>query len=365
MTPAPLLGRRATIWIVVGVYTAIGLLLTSYRWLEDVSNHHGGTLLVRAIEEMTGAYSALVMIPIAIWAARAFPISRRTWATGLPMALLAAVGYSAIHTSLMWASRSVLFPLFGLGPYDYGIMLFRYPMEASNDVISFAFISGFVYAWIRLAQARRTELEAAELQTKLAEAQLENLRLQLNPHFLFNTLNAISSVMYEDVAKADAMIAKLSDFLRIVLASTGVQQVGVDEELEVERKYVDIMGARLEQGLALHVSVDEPARGALVPFMILQPLLENSIRHGIEPGRGAIEIAVNVARRNGSTIVTVADDGIGIANPAPAFGHGLGLVRTRLRQLYGERGRFAIGSAAGGGTRAVLEFPYADGSISR
>ncbi|HTU81005.1 MAG TPA: histidine kinase [Candidatus Acidoferrales bacterium] len=358
MKPAPLLGRRAAIAVVVAVYTAIGLLLTSYRYLENVANRQYGTLLPRFLEEMTGAYTALIGVPIAVYAARRFPISRTTWKTGIPVAVLAAIAYSAIHTTLMWATRSALFPLAGLGPYDYGIMLFRYPMEASNDVISFAFVSGFVYAWDRLAAARRTELASAELQTKLARAQLENLRLQLNPHFLFNTLNAISAVMYEDVGKADAMLTKLSDFLRVVLDSHGVHQVPIGDELAVERKYVEIMTSRLEQRLELKVRVEAGASDAAVPFMILQPLLENCIRHGVSSERGAIEIEIEVSRRNGSTVIAVVDDGVGFAARAAGGGRGLRLVTSRLEHLYGDAATFAIGGRETGGTRAEMTLPF-------
>jgi two-component system LytT family sensor kinase len=258
----------------------------------------------------------------------------------------------------MWLTRLAIYPAAGLGPYDYGDMVFRYPMEASNDLISYATITGFIYFFGQMAAARQTELAASELQAKLAEAQLENLRLQLNPHFLFNTLNAISSVMYEDLAKADEMLTKLSDFLRIVLASNGVHQVALDEEIDVERKYVEIMTARLEQRLDLRVHVEAGAASAIVPFMILQPLLENSIRHGTPGDRGALDIGIDVARRNGSTVICVTDDGVGF-NPAEGTrGHGLALVNSRLDHMYGGAATFTIARRDGGGTQATLTFPY-------
>jgi LytS/YehU family sensor histidine kinase len=210
-----------------------------------------------------------------------------------------------------------------------------------------------------MASARQAELAAADLQARLAEAQLENLRLQLNPHFLFNTLNAISSVMYEDLPKADEMLTKLSDFLRIVLASNGVQQVPLDEEIDVERKYVEIMTTRLEQRLSLRVSIEDGAGAASVPFMILQPLLENSIRHGTPVDRGALEIEIAVARRNGATVISVSDDGSGFSPNGVTGGHGLELVRSRLAHMYGDAAAFAIGARDGGGTQAILQFPYA------
>jgi two-component system, LytTR family, sensor kinase len=349
-------------WTLAGLgllYTAVGLLLFSYRYLEDLSSGRFGTLLPRFFDEMTGAYTSLVVVPIVFFTTRRFPITRATWKTAIPVALAGAIVYSALHTSLMWATRSAIWPLASLGPYDYGNMLYRYPMEASNDLIIYAVISGFIYFFDRLAAARQAEIDAADLQAKLAEAQLENLRLQLNPHFLFNTLNAISSVMYEDVGKADEMLTKLSDFLRIVLASNGVHQVPVDEEMDVERKYVEIMTTRLEQRLGLRVNVDDDAAAASVPFMILQPLLENSIRHGTPVDRGGIEIEIAVARRNGSTVISVSDDGTGFAPVGNSGGHGLDLVRSRLVHMYGDTATFTIARRDGGGTCAVLTFPYA------
>ena len=307
---------------------------------------------------MTGVYTALAATPVIFFTARRFPITRQTWKTAVPIALAGACVYSALHTTLMWLSRLALYPAAGQGSYDYGDMLFRYPMEASNDLITYATITGFIYFIDRMAAARRAEIAASELQAKLAEAQLENLRLQLNPHFLFNTLNAISSVMYEDLAKADEMLTKLSDFLRIVLASNGVHQVALDEEIDVERKYVEIMTARLEQRLELRVNVEPGAASAIVPFMILQPLLENSIRHGTRGDRGALDIGIDVARRNGSTVICVSDDGTGFDAANASRGHGLALVNSRLDHMYGGAATFAIGRRDGGGTRS-----HADVSI--
>jgi LytS/YehU family sensor histidine kinase len=122
---------------------------------------------------------------------------------------------------------------------------------------------------------------------------------------------------------------------------------------------VEIMTTRLEQRLALSVNVDDDAKAAVVPFMILQPLLENSIRHGTPAGRGGIDIAIGVGRLNGSTVISVADDGSGFAPGEDAAGHGLDLVRSRLSHMYGDAARFTIGRREGGGTLATLSFPYA------
>ena len=352
------LPSRTVAAVLALLYTAIGLLLFSYRYLEDLANGRMGTLDMRFIDEMTGVYTALAAAPIIFWTVRRFAITRQTWKTAIPIAFVSACVYSALHTTLMWASREAIYHVAGMGSYDYGNMLFRYPMEASNDLISFATISGFIYFFDRMAAARQAELAASELAAKLAEAQLENLRLQLNPHFLFNTLNAISAVMYEDLAKADEMLTKLSDFLRIVLASNGVHQVTLDEEIDVERKYVEIMTARLEQRLDMRVNVEDGAASAIVPFMILQPLLENSIRHGTPGDRGALDIGIDVARRNGSTVICVSDDGVGFDPDGANRGHGLALVNSRLYHMYGDAATFTIERRDGGGTQATLTFPY-------
>ncbi|MBV8116697.1 MAG: histidine kinase, partial [Candidatus Eremiobacteraeota bacterium] len=236
------------------------------------------------------------------------------------------------------------------------------PMEASNDVVWYAIVVAAIYAWDRLAATRRAELDAADLRTKLAEAQLENLRLQLHPHFLFNTLNAVSSVMYEDVSKADAMLTKLSDFLRIVLGSSTVQQVTLDEELAIERMYVEIMTSRLERSLQLRVRVDAAARVASVPFLILQPLLENCIRHGVTPSKQGLAITIDVAAEGASTVIRVEDDGRGLSREASGNGHGLRIVRERLRRLYGDNAAFSLEAAAVGGTIATVTLPARAGN---
>jgi two-component sensor histidine kinase len=200
---------------------------------------------------------------------------------------------------------------------------------------------------------------AAELRTRLAQAQLENLRLQLHPHFLFNTLNAISAVMYEDVAKADAMITQLSDFLRLVLDSSGVQEVPLQRELTVERMYVGIMKTRLESRLNLSFDVDPALRDAAVPFMLLQPLLENSIKHGLAPDCNALDIAITARRDGTATVIAIHDNGVGLRGNGTAERHGLANVRSRLTHMYGDAAAFAIAPASDGGTEATLRIPFA------
>ena len=329
------------------LFTAIGLLFFGYHYLDDLARSRYGTFTARFIEEMTGAYTAMVLMPLVIWFTRRFP-----W----PAQIGGVIVYSFVHTTLMALTRAAIFPLAGLGHYDYGIMTYRYPMEASHDLINYPIIIGFIYFFDRMQTARRSELSAAQLQRELAQTKLENLRLQLQPHFLFNTLNAVSAVMYEDVRKADAMLARLSEFLRVVLTTSDAREITLDEELQIERMYVDIMKARLENQLRLKIAVDPDARLARVPPLILQPIIENSIRHGMGNARGDLDIEIQGVRQGTAVEVTVRDNGLGLQSPAPTFGHGLTNVASRLLHVYGAGSSLHIAQLAPNGTEVCLRF---------
>jgi two-component system, LytTR family, sensor kinase len=363
--------RRARMWIVLFlVYTLIAVLLTGYKYLDDLTRQHPNTFWMRVLEEGTGVYSVFLLLPLVFRYARIYLFERKGW---LKLGLFhvgAAVVFSAVHTTMMAVSRHFLAPLMGLGPYDYGIMTYRYPMEFSNDFIGFTVIVGLYSFYQRLRIAQAHQLAAAELQTKLAQAQLENLRLQLQPHFLFNTLNTISSVMYEDVRAADAMITQLSDLLRLTLLASRGHEIPLTEELEITRLYLDLMQKRFENKLRVSYSIDPSLNETLVPQLILQPLLENSLRHGMKPGNGAMELSITARRENGSLILQVCDTGCGLAvsDPAQAFGRGLGLsnIRDRLAHLYGARQEFSIANRPSGGAQVTLRVPlHTSGRISQ
>ena len=336
------------VWLFV-IFTAIGVFFALHGYLDDVAAHVHGTLAERFLEEMTGAYSAMVLIPLLAWVARRYPIERAHLGRAIAANIGALLVYTIVHTTLIYGLRYPIAPLLGIH-YDYSTMLLRYPMEGAGDVVYYGLLMTSLYLIDHFVASR-------ELETKLAQAKLENLRLQLHPHFLFNTLNAISSVMYEDVEKADAMLAKLSTFLRTVLDSNSVHTVSIDEELAIERMYVDIMTTRLERTLELRVDVAEDAKESEVPFMLLQPLIENSIRHGMGSSRGSLELAIEVRRSNGTTVIDVIDNGLGYEASATP-GIGLSNVSSRLAYMYGAAGSFAIAARPGGGTRATVQYPY-------
>jgi len=342
----------------IPLFALVWVSAFSYRYLDDLARHRSGTMSIRLFEELTGVATALVIVPIVVEVSRRVRWARADWPRAVLAHLGGAVLYTVLHTTLMALSRAALAPLVGLGPYDYGNMLWRYPMEASNDFVTYAVACALVYYIAREERARKAEVAAVELRAQLAQATLENLRLQLQPHFLFNALNAISSVMYEDVGRADAMLARLSEFLRVVLASD-VQQVPLADELDVERMYLDVMTARLEHALRFDVRVEPAAREAVVPFLVLQPLLENAIRHGMAGERERIAITVDVARELDTTVISVADDGVGLRGGGLRRGHGIANVESRLHALYDGGASLSIVDAAAGGTCVTLRFPFA------
>ena len=327
----------------------IGLLEFFYHYLDAVSRAYNVNFRIPLIEEVTASYAALVLVLTAIWATRRF----RSWPLA-PLHLVTLVLTSAAHTSLNWGFRALLFPLFGLGAYDYGIMPTRYFMEFPSDTLVYCVTVALTILYDRHIRAR-------ELEKSLAQAQLHNLRLQLQPHFLFNTLNTISSVMYEDVRVADRMITRLSDLLRLSLEQGTAQEVTLEREIEFLNLYVETMKARFEERLNVSIEANDEARTALVPPLLLQPLVENSIRHGADPASSKVDVQVCARRENGILRLEVRDHGPGLAGTqAAALRNGIGLSNTaeRLDRLYGGTQPIALENAPDGGLVVTLKVPF-------
>lgn len=354
---------RVRVWTVLFlIYTGICISALEYRYLDDLSRQREGTFSTRLLEETTGVYSVFLLLPFVLLFARYYLFACAGWLRRVAWHISGAIVFSFLHTTLMAVSRHVLAPPLGLGPYDYGIMTYRYAMEFSNDFMGYTVIVLAYYAFQRYRLAQAEKLAAAELQTKLAQAQLENLRLQLQPHFLFNTLNTISAVMYEDVRAADAMVTQLSDLLRLTLRASRAHEIPLGEELEITRLYLDLMQKRFENKLRVTYAIDPSLNNSLVPQLILQPLLENSLRHGMKSGATAMELSIAAHRENGSLILQVSDTGAGLGemDPAGVFGRGLGLsnIRDRLAQLYGEGQQFSIANRPTGGAEVTVRVPF-------
>ncbi len=337
---------------IFGFFTAVGLLLFGYRYLEYVANRAYVSPWDPFINEVpSGAWTAAILFPFLLRFARRYPISRANAAARLPLHLAALLIFSAAHTSLIWISRILLYPLAGLGHYDYGVMTARYPMEFFHDVVLYCLLVNIIYLFDR-------KVRAAQLEAKLAAARLENLRLQLQPHFLFNALNTISAVMYEDPRRADAMISRLSELLRATITDSETQEVPLEREIATLELYLDIMRQRFEDKLHVEVDVAPEVRHALVPHLLLQPLVENSIKHGIDPQSNAVTVRVTAGREGADTRVRVRDHGSGLAAGRMRKGTGLSNTAERLEKLYGPGHRLQLENCLDGGLAVTVAVPF-------
>jgi LytS/YehU family sensor histidine kinase len=197
-----------------------------------------------------------------------------------------------------------------------------------------------------------------ERDEQLARAELHALKLQLHPHFLFNTLNTISTYVRSDQDVARRMISRLSDLLRRVLENEGVEEVSLQEELDLVSAYLDIEQARFDDRLHVEWQIEPATLGARVPHLMLQPLVENAIRHGIAPRSAKGTLRISSRRENGTLSLAVRDDGMGSTVQSPAYGRGLSNTRNRLLQLYGNRQSMQVTAPAAGGFTVELTMPF-------
>jgi two-component system LytT family sensor kinase len=227
----------------------------------------------------------------------------------------------------------------------------------SRSLVGYLLLVGVAHA-VKYAQTvRERELAQAQLETQLVHGQLHALKMQLHPHFLFNTLHAISTLVHSNPDRAERMIASLSEMLRTTLSKHDAQEVTLREELSVLEPYLDIENTRFGERLAVSLDVPRELMDAVVPHLLLQPLVENAIRHGIAPRPGGGEITIRACLRAGSLELAVEDNGVGMpAEPRPD-GVGLGNTRMRLQRLYGDRHAFRIDSTPGRATRVTVLLP--------
>ena len=245
---------------------------------------------------------------------------------------------------------------------DYWMKVFPSQLTLIIDweLITGAAIVGIAHAAFYYTETQERALHEAQLETRLVEAQLQMLQRQLQPHFLFNTLHAISTLMHRDVQAADRMLARLSDLLRLTLDSIARPEIRLNEELEFLEKYLHIEQVRLGDRLTVRFDVDPEVLDATVPAMILQPLVENAIKHGVAPHGRAGRVAVGARRDHDMLVMTVDDSGPGPSERAMAAlstGIGLSNTRARLTHQFGSRYRFEFQRHPEGFT-ALVSIPF-------
>lgn len=300
-----------------------------------------------------GGWAAVT--PIAIAMARRFGPTGRGRAAFVLVQLAGAMVTAILHSAIFAALTSMIYGREPGSPTSFELVFRRLASHGHAYVLLYFVIVGMVLGVRAYRALRDREVDAARLETQLAEAEIAALRAQLQPHFLFNTLNAISAVVPDDPVMAQRLIARLGDLLRLSIDQHRAQQSSLAEELEFTDVYLAIEEVRLGERLRIHRKVDPEALNLSVPTLLLQPLVENSIRHGlsslVEGGTLTIEAVID----GPSLRITIADDGKGAA--APVDGVGLGNARARLRQLYGERQSLEITTAPGKGFQVTVTVP--------
>jgi len=232
---------------------------------------------------------------------------------------------------------------------------------ALRNLITYCIILAVSYTRDYRKQLRDREVQASRLEGQLAKAQLHSLKSQLHPHFLFNSLNAISTLMRTDMDSAERMLDMLAELLRRSLRESAVQEVPLHQEMDFVGRYLDIEKVRFSNRLNVVMDIHPEVPEALVPHLILQPLVENAIRHGIGPKVDPGTVRITARRENDYLVLEVSDDGMGPGlRRSSMTGEGVGLTNTqaRLDQMFGGKARMEFGAALGGGYRVALQIPF-------
>lgn len=362
MTPAQ---ARVPVRVIFGVATALGFFsaFAAFYFVSTLTNKPAAFGLLLALN-LGYWYSWAVLTPVILWLTARVPFDRHSWKRAIPIHMAGVFFVTSAHVVLTVALRMATYWAIGESLdtwlHEAQEMLF---LNFDWEMMTYWTIVGVGTALKYLHEARARELNAAQLETRLLEARLQTLQRQMQPHFLFNTLNTISALMHRDVEAADAMIARLSDLLRMSLQKVDVQEVPLQEELDFLSKYLEIEQTRFRDRLTVVFDVQAETLHALVPNLLLQPLVENAIKHGIGPRTTPGRITVR-ARRNGASLeLDVQDNGVGLsAARLTDFNRGVGLsnTRSRLDHLYGSLHRFEFRQPAEGGLLVCIAIPMAE-----
>jgi len=314
---------------------------------------------------MVGVYVCAVLTPAVLWLGDRWPVERRVAHAAYHL------GFSVVFSVLASTLEVPVLLLLGVFPAAVQPHL----VEGVKLILSFGIQGGVLRYWavialqavyrsqknakVREREAFELSVQASELAKQLATAQLGALKMQLQPHFLFNTLGAIIVLIQQQkTAQAEAMVAGLGDLLRLTLEDVEAQEIPLWRELEFLRLYLSIEQVRFEDRLRVRIASPPSLSDVLVPHMVLQPIVENAVRHGLCQSEEKVTIEVGARSAGDSLALTVSDDGPGLASPTPGHsGIGLTNTRARLARLYGNRARLDVEQAVGRGVRVTITIP--------
>jgi two-component system LytT family sensor kinase len=357
--------RLAAIW---GIWTFIGLVFTLQGYFTSYRSERPMLFTDSLYLQMTWSYLWALFTPLVLWASARLPIERNNWIRSsllhVPISILLSVFLTALGHIFLW----LYWGLRAGKPFSFSSMSRFVVANFSEGIGIYLLIALTSYAYNYYRRYREGQLRTLQLEAQLSQAQLQALKMQLHPHFLFNTLHSISALLNKDVDAARKMITRLGDFLRLTLENSGAQEVTLKQEMEFLTCYLEIERIRFQNRLVTRMDVADRTLLAKVPNLILQPIVENAIRHGIAPRStpGFIDIAAK--QLDGRLRIQVRDNGPGLPEHRTSqnqFKKGLGLANTetRLKRLYGADHLFDLSNDPAGGLIVTLEIPFhTDGS---
>ena len=345
------LSRYAPIVLtIVGAWTLFALFFSTQLYLNILYHGRSQPFSLILIPWLTCGYLWAALTPVALWLARRFPLEKevivRRVALHLVFAvlisLLQLVAYNFVFQTLVRRSSDSFFPL---GPFqDVVVGQFHF------NLLLYCVLVGLYQTFDYYRRFRERQQRAA---------QLDALKMQLHPHFLFNTLNTISVLMEEDVSAANEMLLRLSDLLRAALKNNEAHEVTLEEELQFLEKYLQIEQARFQDRLKVRIDPAPETLSAYLPNLILQPLVENAIRHAVAPRTAETLVEIRSHKSDGHLHLSVRDNGEGMVDHGtPTNGIGLRNTRARLEKLYGSNQDFRLETTAGGGVHISITIPF-------
>ena len=336
-----------TCWLLVGVYQGLNAIIGEGP---DVAAWKP------LVWEMSSVVIVLVLVPLVFRFEQLFRIDSRPRGRVVVAHIAGLLVFSAVHTTVMVSLRQIVYVAMGES-YDPGSLWVRGFYELQKDVILYSVILVVIFAMREFRVRRASELRAVQLAAEVGEARLRQLTAQIEPHFLFNSLNAISNRMHEDVHAADRMITQLGDLLRAAYESDDSVLVPLSRELDWLRNYMAMMAERFRGQLAYDVDVEPGLDAVSVPRLLLQPLVENALKHGLAAGG---RLSVTVRRHDRHLECVVSDDGVGLAGSAIEHGTGLANVKRRLELLCADDHALVVTPRSPRGVTVTVRFPLSE-----